>query len=100
MLTLTGRGPVYTHTVTGYGGTLRVARSYGRLFGLAPYDFRFPSNGRARLTFWDTRDGRFLVPAFFGAGLMLNLRGAYRHPVQVALVAAFVLRRIRARRGR
>jgi hypothetical protein len=75
-----------------------MARSHGKILGLVPYDFRFPSPGRARRTFWNSRDERFLVPTFFGVGWTTNLRSAPRHPLQAVLVAAFVLWRIRARR--
>lgn len=75
-------------------------RSYGKILGLVPYDFRLPSPGRARSTFWNARDERFLVPTFFGVGWTFNLRSAHRHPLQAVLVAAFVLWRIRAARRR
>ena len=95
-----GRGQVYTQTLTGYTEVSEVARPYGKLFGLVPYDFGYPSIGRARHTFWNSGDGRFVVPTFFGAGWTLNLRSAPRHPVQAALVVAFLFWRIRPRRGR
>jgi len=77
-----------------------MAKSHGKILGLVPYDFRFPSPGRARRTFWNPIDERFLVPKFFGIGWDLNVRSAHRHPLQAALVAAFVLWRIRAARRR
>jgi hypothetical protein len=77
-----------------------MARSHGKILGLVPYDFRFPSQGRARRTFWNAGDERFLVPTLFGVGWTTNLRSAHRHPLQAALVAAFVLWRIRAARRR
>jgi hypothetical protein len=45
-----------------------VVRSYGKIFGLVPYDPRHPSLERARRTFWNVEDSRFLVPTFVGAG--------------------------------
>ena len=77
-----------------------MARSHGEIQGLVPYDFRLPSIGGVRRKFWKAGDERFLVPTFFGIGWMLNLRSAPRHPVQAALVVAFVLWCIRLRRGR
>jgi len=77
-----------------------VAGSHGKIFGLVPYDFRTPNIARARETFWNAGDERFLVPTFFGVGWTVNLRSAPRHPLQALLLAAFVLWRLRARRGR
>jgi hypothetical protein len=79
-----------------------LAGSHGKIFGLVPYDFRPPSLARARETFWNARDPRFLVPTFFGVGWTVNLRSAPRHPWQALLLAAFIIWRLRARwnRGR
>jgi hypothetical protein len=79
-----------------------VVRSYGKIFGLVPYDLRPPSLERARRTFWNAEDSRFLVPTFVGAGWTANLRSAPRHPLQALLLAVFVLWRLRVgrRRGR
>jgi len=79
---------------------VHVARSHGEILGLVPYDFRFPNPARARRTFWNPGDERFLVPTFFGIGWTANLRSVPRHPLQAVLVAAFVLWRIRAARRR
>jgi hypothetical protein len=79
-----------------------VVRSHGKIFGLVPYDFRPPSLERARWTFWNAEDSRFLVPTFFGVGWTANLNSAPRHPLQALLLAAFILWRLRAgrRQGR
>jgi hypothetical protein len=100
IVTLREDGPAYTHAHTGDGEVSDMARSHGELLGLVPYDFRFPSLRRVGLRLWNAEDRRFVVPTIFGVGWTLNLRNAPRHPVQAALVAAFVLWRIRARRGR
>jgi len=77
-------------------------RSHGKIFGLVPYDLRPPSLERARRTFWNAEDPRFLVPTFFGAGWTANLRSVPRHPLQALLLAAFILWRLLVgrRRGR
>ena len=77
-------------------------RSHGKIFGLVPYELRPPSLERARRTFWNAEDSRFLVPTFVGAGWTANLRSAPRHLLQALLLAAFVLWRLRVgrRRGR
>ena len=79
-----------------------VVRSHGKIFGLVPSDFRPPSLERARWTFWNAEDSRFLVPTFFGVGWTANLKSAPRHPLQALLLAAFILWRLRAgrRQGR
>ena len=77
-----------------------MAQSHGKIFGLVPYDFRFPSLDRARQTFWNPGDERFLVPTLFGIGWTTNLRSAHRHPLQTLVVVALVLWRIRAARRR
>jgi hypothetical protein len=77
-----------------------VARSQGKILGLIPYDFRAPTLRRARRTFWNASEERFLVPTFFGVGWTVNARSARRHPFQATLVAAFVLWRLSRRRGR
>jgi hypothetical protein len=76
-----------------------VAGSHGKILGLVPYDFRAPSFRRARETFWNAEDERFLVPTFFGVGWTVNLRGASHHPFQALLFAAFVVWRVAARRN-
>ncbi len=76
-----------------------MAKSHGEIFGLVPYDFRPPTLARARETFWNTEDERFLVPTMFGVGWTMNLRSAPRHPCQALLLAAFVTWRLRARRN-
>ncbi len=75
-----------------------VVRSHGKLFGLLPYDFRPPTLTRLRRTVWNRGDERFIVPIFFGVGWSVNLRSAPGHPLQVLLLAALILWRLRARR--
>lgn len=75
-------------------------KSYGKVIGLVPYDLRAPTFARARERLWNAGDERFLVPTVFGVGWTVNLRSAPRHPLQALLIAAFVLWRLRARRGR
>ena len=77
-----------------------MAGSHGKVLGLVPYDFRTPSLERARETFWNAKDERFLVPIFFGVGWTVNLRSAPRHPFQALLFAALVAWRLRVRRNR
>ncbi len=71
-----------------------MTKSHGEIFGLVPYDFRPPSLARARETFWNTEDERFLVPTMFGVGWTVNLRSAPRHPWQALLLAASVTWRL------
>ena len=75
-------------------------RPHGKILGLIPYDVRYPSLTRLRERLWNPRDGRFLVPTFFGVGWTVNLRSTPRHPLQASMLAAFVLWRIRRGRGR
>ena len=75
-------------------------RPHGKILGLIPYDVRYPSLTRLRERLWNPRDGRFLVPTFFGVGWTVNLRSAPRHPLQASMLAAFVLWRICRGRGR
>jgi hypothetical protein len=70
---------------------IRTVNPHGKILGLVPYDFRTPSLARARETFWNAEDERFLVPTFFGVGWTLNLRSAPRHPLQAFLIMAFVV---------
>ena len=73
--------------------------SHGKIFGFVPYNFRPPTFARARQTFWNVGDERFLVPTFFGGvGWSANLRSAPRHPLQALLLAALIYWRVRARR--
>ncbi len=76
-----------------------MAKSHGKILGLVPYDFRSPTLARARETFWNAEDERFLVPTFFGVGWTVNLRSAPRHPLQALLLAALVIWRLRGRRS-
>lgn len=79
--------------------TLRkVVRSHGKIFGLVPYDLRPPSLERARRTFWNAEDSRFLVPTLFGVSWTANLRSASRHPLQALLLVASILWRLRTDR--
>ncbi len=72
--------------------------SHGKIFGLVPYDLRTPSLRRARGTFWNARERRFLVPTFFGVGWTVNLRNMHHHPLQVFLLAGLVWWRLRSGR--
>ncbi len=63
-----------------------MARTHGKILGLVPYDFRTPSLQRARRTFWNPDDERFLVPTLFGVGWTVNTRSAPRHPFQAGLI--------------
>ncbi len=74
-----------------------MAKPYGKIFGLVPYDIQTPTLARARETFWNAGDHRFLVPTLFGIGWTVNLRSAPRHPGQTLLLAALVVWRLRAR---
>ena len=73
--------------------------SHGKIFRLVPYDVRPPSLARLRRTLWSARERSFLVPTFFGAGWTVNLRSAYRHPVQAFLLAGLVWWLRSGRRG-
>ena len=73
--------------------------SHRKILGFVPYDFRPPTFARARQTFWNAGDERFLVPTFFGGvGWSANLRSAPRHPLQALLLAALIYWRVWARR--
>ena len=74
-------------------------RSRGKSFGLVPYDFRSPSLARARQTFWNARDQRFLVPVFFGIGWTVNLKSVSRHPLRALLLTALIVWRLRVTRN-
>jgi hypothetical protein len=50
----------------------------GRLAGLVPYDWRFPTLQRIRATLWNPSSPRLLVPQAFGVGWTLNV-GALAH---------------------
>ncbi len=75
-----------------------VAGSHGRLFGVVPYDFRFPSLERVRRALWNPDDERFLVPTVFGVGWTVNARSVVRHSFQAGLLAYLILWRRRRRR--
>jgi hypothetical protein len=77
-----------------------VARSHGKIFGLVPYDLRFPTLARARQALWNGEDERFLVPIFLGVGWGVNVRSATRRPLQAFLLTTFIPWRVRARRRR
>ena len=73
--------------------------SHGKIFGLVPYDFRAPSLRRARGTFWNPKERRFLVLTFFGVDSTVNLRNAYRHPFQVFLFVGLIWLGLRSGRS-
>ncbi len=77
-----------------------MAKSHGKILGLAPYDFRVPSFQRIRETLCNAEDPRFLVPTFFRVGWALNLRSALRHPLPALLLEAFIIWWLRMRRRR
>jgi Family of unknown function (DUF5808) len=52
----------------------RAARDWhGRVGGLVPYEFRPPTIGRLKETYWEPEDDRVLTPTAFGVGWGLNL---------------------------
>jgi hypothetical protein len=46
---------------------------HGRVGGLVPYEFRRPTVGRLKETYWEPEDDRVLTPTAFGVGWGLNL---------------------------
>jgi hypothetical protein len=48
---------------------------HDRLFGVLPYDLRFPTWTRLKQTFWNPTSERILVPKAFGVGWSLNVGG-------------------------
>lgn len=50
----------------------RGVKSHGTFLGI-PYDFRFPTLGRLKESFWNPGDSRVLTPHVFGWGYSLNL---------------------------
>jgi len=52
----------------------RAARDWhGRVGGLVPYEFRPPTMGRLKETYWEPDDDRVLTPTAFGVGWGVNL---------------------------
>lgn len=48
---------------------------HDRLFGVLPYDFRFPTWTRLKQTFWSPASDRIFVPQVFGVGWSVNVGG-------------------------
>lgn len=48
---------------------------HDRLFGVLPYDFRFPTWARVKQTFWNPQSDRIFVPHVFGVGWSVNVGG-------------------------
>jgi hypothetical protein len=76
----------------------------GRLFGIVPYDFRFPTPGRLKERMWNPGDPRIIVPRVFGAGWAFNLatlreRSAIGFYAVLALYAVAALKIIRTIAG-
>jgi hypothetical protein len=46
---------------------------HGRVGGLVPYEFRPPTVGRIKETYWEPEDDRVLTPTAFGVGWGVNL---------------------------
>ena len=51
---------------------------HDRLFGVLPYDFRFPTWTRLKQTLWNPQSDRIFVPQVFGVGWSVNLGGLLR----------------------
>jgi len=45
---------------------------HGIIAGFVPYDFRLPSLGKLRDTYWNPYDKRLLTPEVFGVGWAIN----------------------------
>lgn len=45
---------------------------HGRVAGFVPYDFRFPTIGRMRASWWSPDDDRILTEQVFGVGWSVN----------------------------
>lgn len=45
---------------------------YGRV-GFVPYDFRMPTIGRFRESYWNRYDSRVVTPEVFGVGWAINI---------------------------
>jgi hypothetical protein len=52
---------------------------HDQLFGVLPYDFRFPTWARLRQTVWNPHSDRIFVPHAFGVGWSVNLGGLVKH---------------------
>ena len=55
----------------------RGVKSHGAFLGV-PYDFRLPTWGRLKASFWNPRDRRLLTPHVFGWGYSINVPTALR----------------------
>lgn len=76
-----------------------MASPHGKVLGFILYYFWPPTLERTRRTLWNAREESFIVPTLFGVGWTVNLRSAPRHPLQAALLVAFILWRSRSREG-
>ena len=46
---------------------------HGKVIGFVPYDFRRPTLGRIKDTYWNPYERRVLMPMLFGVGWTVNL---------------------------
>lgn len=51
---------------------------HGRLLGLVPYDFRFPTLDRIRAAYWNPRSSRILTDRPLGVGWSVNIPALLR----------------------
>ncbi len=54
----------------------------GTLWGIVPYDFRFPTFERIQSTLWNKDNSQLLVPKVFGMGWDINFYPLF-HPQEV-----------------
>ena len=52
---------------------------HDQLWGVLPYDFRFPTWVRLKQTMWNPHSDRIFVPQAFGIGWTVNLGGLVKH---------------------
>ena len=51
---------------------------HDRLFGVVPYDFRWPTWARVRQALWNPQSARIFVPQVYGVGWSINVGGLVR----------------------
>ena len=47
-------------------------KGHGKIAGIVPYDFRIPTIGRFKESYWNPYDRRVLTPEVFGVGWAIN----------------------------
>lgn len=73
-----GGGLLAVAIVTELGKPAAERTGYGRVLGLVPYDFRFPTPTRMLEEVWRPSDPRVLAPTRFGVGWSINVSAVLR----------------------